>query len=164
MLAARLRARCPSARVIGTAEAAGFDIAFDKAGQDGSGKATLVAAAGQAVPGALFHLDDADLTILDRIEGLGRGYDRHAIRLRQAGQPAEALTYIAPPGHRDAGLLPFDWYLGLVLAGAHERALPPGWILRLRAVAAIPDPEADRPRRVEARALLAACPAEWRLG
>ena len=162
MLAARLRARCPSAQVVGAARADGFDIAFDKIGQDGSAKATLVAAAGQAVPGALFHLDDAELAILDQIEGLGRGYDRQQISLRQGGQAADALTYIAPPEHRRAGILPFDWYLGLVLAGAYERALPPVWIQRLRAIATAPDPEANRPRQLEARALLNACPPEWR--
>ena len=42
MLAARLRARCASARVIGPGIAPGFAIAFDKIGQDGSGKAALV--------------------------------------------------------------------------------------------------------------------------
>lgn len=164
MLAARLRARCPSARVIGAAQAEGFDIAFDKIGQDGSGKATLVAASGQIVHGALFHLDDTELAILDEIEGLGRGYDRHAIHARQNGQSVPVVTYIAPLAHRRAGLPPFEWYLGLVLAGAHERALPALWIQRLRGVTPMPDPDLSRPRRLEARALLEACPAEWRHG
>ena len=83
MLSARLTARCASARVIGTAVAAGYDIAFDKIGQDGSGKATLLRAETSEVHGALFHLDHGDLTVLDQIEGVGRGYDRQSIAVRQ---------------------------------------------------------------------------------
>ncbi|MFV0410118.1 MAG: gamma-glutamylcyclotransferase family protein [Paracoccus sp. (in: a-proteobacteria)] len=71
LLAARLRARCTSARRIGSAAAEGFDIAFDKIGQDGSGKATLVPVPGRKVPGALFQLDNSQMGMLDRIEGVG---------------------------------------------------------------------------------------------
>ena len=150
MLAARLRARCASARVIGLGMAPGFVIAFDKIGQDGSGKATLVSGEG-AVPGVLFDLAEADLAVLDQIEGLGRGYDR--VMLDVHGQAA--MAYIAPPAFRDPSMRPFDWYLALVLAGAHQAGLPAEWIARLAAERAIPDPDPDRPRRIEALALLA---------
>lgn len=163
MLGARLKARCASARVLSAAHAEGFDLAFDKRGQDGSGKATLLEAPGRRVPGVLFHLDDADLEVLDWIEGRGYGYERRTIPLQTAGQDREALTYIAPPDYRDARLRPFDWYLSLVLAGAHEQRLPAGWIARLAAEPAIPDPETARPRRLEALELLDRCPPEWRL-
>ncbi len=165
MLAARLQARCPSAQIVGPAEAQGFDIAFDKIGQDGSGKATLFAAVGQLVHGALFRLGDDDLTELDRVEGVGRGYDRISITVMRNGQGMDATAYLAPSAWRRAGLLPFDWYLGLVLAGAHEQRLPMAWIARLvTAGRAAPDPDPMRPRRVEAQALLAACPPAWRHG
>ncbi len=150
MLAARLRARCTSARMIGQGVAAGFDLAFDKIGQDGSGKATLVAG-GLGVPGVLFDLADADLVLLDEIEGLGRGYDR--VLLTISG--ASAHAYLAPAPFRDAAMLPFDWYLGLVLAGAKAAGLPADWLARLAAQPSIADPEPDRPRRIEALALLA---------
>ncbi len=151
MLTARLRARCPSVRGIGPGVAPGFDIAFDKIGQDGSGKATLVPAADRAVPGVLFDLGGDDLAELDRIEGLGRGYDR--VSLTVAGQAA--FAYVAPSRFRDPGLRPFDWYLDLVVAGARAAHLPPEWIARLASEPAIADPVPDRPRRVEALALLA---------
>ncbi|NHF73817.1 gamma-glutamylcyclotransferase family protein [Paracoccus xiamenensis] len=150
MLAARLVARCPSARVIGRADVTGFRVAFDKIGQDGSGKATLVAGEG-VVPGVLYDLADADVNLLDQIEGLGRGYDRVTLDLGDR----QAMAYLAPPQSRAAGMPPFDWYLALVLAGAREAGLPGDWIARLAAEPAIPDPEPDRPRRVEALALLA---------
>ena len=88
MLAARLRARCPSARVIGRAEATGFHLTFDKIGQDGSGKATLVPGDG-VVPGVLFDLAAEDVHLLDRIEGLGRGYDRVMLDLVDDIRPEE---------------------------------------------------------------------------
>lgn len=151
MLAARLRARCPSARVVGRGVADGFDLSFDKVGQDGSGKATLVAAADCAVPGVLYDLDRGDLAQLDLIEGIGRGYDR--VILTVAGQAA--FAYVAPSRFRDPAMLPFDWYLGLVLAGAQEAALPPEWVARLAAQPFVADPAPDRPALVEALALLA---------
>jgi len=148
MLAARLRARCPSTKVIGRGEADGFDLRFDKIGQDGSGKATLVGAPGRVVPGVVFDLRDEDLAQLDLIEGLGRGYDRVML-------PEGAFAYLAPPPFRNPAMRPFDWYLDLVLAGAREGGLPADWIARLAGEACIPDPEPDRPRRIEALALLA---------
>lgn len=151
MLAARLVARCASARVAGTAVVAGYDIAFDKIGQDGSGKATLVA--GKAgVPGVLYDLAPGDLALLDEIEGVGRGYDRVAVA---AGPAGDAFAYIAPARFRDAGLRPFDWYMDLVLAGARAHGLPAAWIARLQSVRVMPDPDPARPRRTEALALLA---------
>lgn len=148
---------------MGAARISGFGMAFDKIGQDGSGKATLFDAPGQAVHGALFHLDDPDLARLDEIEGLGRGYDRLTVRAEHDGQVMPAAAYLAPAHHRHAALTPFDWYLGLVLAGACEQALPDEWTAQLRAVTAVPDPDAARPRQIEAWALLNACPRGWRL-
>ena len=98
MLAARLRARCPSARVIGRAEATGFHLTFDKIGQDGSGKATLVPGDG-VVPGVLFDLAAEDVHLLDRIEGLGRGYDRVMLDLGGQG----VMAYLAPAPDRGLG-------------------------------------------------------------
>ena len=137
-------------RVIGQGLATGFVIAFDKIGQDGSGKATLAPGDG-AVPGVLFDLTKADLAELDQIEGLGRGYER--VMLDVNGQAA--MAYIAPRQFRDPSMRPFDWYLALVLAGARQAGLPAGWIVRLAAERAIPDPDPHRPRRIEALALLA---------
>jgi gamma-glutamylcyclotransferase len=45
MLPARLKARCPSALVIGAANAQNVDLEFSKRSNDGSGKATLVSSA-----------------------------------------------------------------------------------------------------------------------
>ncbi|WBU54329.1 gamma-glutamylcyclotransferase family protein [Paracoccus sp. SCSIO 75233] len=163
MLSSRLRARCASARVVGAAFADGYDVALDKIGRDGSGKATLTPG-GAGAHGVAFELDDADLPLLDVIEGVGQGYDRRVVPIRCDGDQSGAFTYIAPERFRDAGLPPFDWYLALIVAGAREHGLPAEWIARLRAVAVVPDDMQDRPRRIEAEALLADCPADWKSG
>lgn len=164
MLEPRLRARCPSARLIGAASCAGHDIAFDKIGLDGSGKATLMGWAGGTVRGGLYQLDARDIEALDLFEGVGLGYDRIELEVTQGPRVHLAFTYQAGPRFRQPGLPVFDWYLDLVLAGARQLALPDAWIARLAAIEAEPDPLPDRDRRAEALALLSAIPAAWRRG
>ena len=118
MLAARLRARCPSARVIGRAEATGFHLTFDKIGQDGSGKATLVPGDG-VVPGVLFDLAAEDVHLLDRIEGLGDlppgrpsfitrvlGVDSGRFRVGQARRARRPQIAQAPGARRTGSCCP----------------------------------------------------------
>ncbi|WBU55757.1 gamma-glutamylcyclotransferase family protein [Paracoccus sediminicola] len=164
MLHARLAARCPSADAIGRAEAPGFGIAFDKIGQDGSGKATLRQDSTEAAQGVLYEITPAEIALLDKIEGVGRGYDRAEVAVRSQHAEIMAFSYIAAPAFRQQGLLPFAWYRGLVLAGALENDLPEAWVSKLAAQPYTEDPEPHRPRRIEAQHLLAALPAEWRLG
>ncbi|MFD1795563.1 gamma-glutamylcyclotransferase [Paracoccus aurantiacus] len=163
MLTARLKARCPSATALGAVFLPDHDLAFDKISADGSAKATLAVAKGSRVAGVLFELDEGDLGALDQLEGTGFGYDAARLALPWQGAPVFARSYIAPPGFRDAKLRPYDWYLGLCVAGALEHGLPRDWIRRLIATPRCPDPDPARPRRIEADALLASCPAEWRL-
>lgn len=155
MLPARLAARCPSAQVIGRAMAPGWRVAFWKEGRDGSGKATLIADPGQAVPGMLYRIAAADLPALDRAEGAGAGYDRNdALAVEADGRRQVAVSYVAP--HPRADLLPFDWYLALVVAGAELGGLPADHIAALRAQVCCADPMPDRPGRCEGLAALAA--------
>lgn len=158
MLPARLQARCASARVIGAANAPGFDLEFSKLSRkDGSGKATLVTAADMATPGVLFEIDKADLGALDRAEGAGFGYDRaddFTAEITGTGERITAATYIA--GTTDRQLKPFDWYLALVVAGARHHALGDDHLARLRLIAHIIDLDHNRKDRREAlEALLA---------
>lgn len=121
MLTARLKARCPSAVAVGTAEVADFVVEFSKPSVDLSGKATLNNAAGghYRSSGVLFEIAKAELERLDRAEGIGDGYDRHdsfGVRLKDGGEIVQARTYLAAA--TDSGLKPYDWYLALVIAGA----------------------------------------------
>lgn len=154
MLPTRLAARCPSAKLIGRADAPGYRVRFAKHGMDGSAKATLVVAEG-AASGVLFALDPKDLAALDRAEGVGRGYDRlDDFRVRHDGQSLDTVTYIAP--NPVQGLAAFDWYLALVLAGAQLHRFDKASMAEFRAVRWQADPVPDRPGRVAALAALAA--------
>jgi Gamma-glutamyl cyclotransferase, AIG2-like len=159
MLSERLAARCPSARPLGHAVARGFVLSFSKRSVDGSAKATLIASQDSArtVHGVLFELARGDLPGLDAVEGLGIGYDRDdafPVMLATDGHEALASTYLAPVRARDDGLVPYDWYLALTVAGALQHGLPDSHIAGLRAMRIVPDPDPGRATRLEALELL----------
>jgi gamma-glutamylcyclotransferase len=159
MLAARLKARCPSATAIGRAKALGHTVDFSKPGRtDGSGKATLVQteALGMQAPGVLFEISKADLSALDRAEGAGFGYDRYdefPIKLDGKWGAEQVVTYIA--SKRQEHLKPYDWYLALVIAGAHQHQLDAGHRQKLREVEYMIDQQHKRKGRMEAMRALA---------
>lgn len=131
MLPARLVARCPSAQVFGRAAAPGWRVEFWKHGRDGSGKATLIEDTATQVPGVLYRIEDGDLAALDRAEGAGFGYDRlDDLAIDAAGTTLRVTSYVA--SHPEPDLLPFDWYLALVVAGAEQAGLGADHIAALR--------------------------------
>jgi gamma-glutamylcyclotransferase len=159
MLAERLLARCPSARSISIARAIGFDLSFAKRSTaDGSGKAMLAASdkSGATVHGVLFNLDTADLSNLDRLEGVGYGYRREDAFevIVQDDPPVVAATYMAEPAYVDPNLLPYDWYVNLAIAGARQHRLPSSYIDMLVAISTVADPLPERPSRQDALNLL----------
>ena len=152
MLTERLKARCPSATVLGTAFAEGSIIEFSKRSElDGSGKATLGRAAGQRTPGVLFKIPNPQCRTLDRAEGAGKGYDRcDAFPVHRSGSAAivQAVTYLATSP--EANLKPYDWYLALIVAGAHQHGLGDDYIAKLRREPYVQDVYRTRKTRVEA--------------
>lgn len=159
MLEARLQMRCTSARMIGVGWAEGFALNFSKRGKDASGKATLVeiSGVGACVHGVLFTLDASDQPNLDRVEGPGYArLDNILINSAGIAERVTAFTYIARPEHMHPSLLPFDWYLGLTIAGAEAADLPCEHIERLRREPNIPDPDLRRASRIGALELLKA--------
>ena len=154
MLTARLRARVASARPIGAGWARDWALGFGKRSLDLSGKATIARAPGARLDGVLFEIAAADLGVLDAFEGPGYTCDPIEVRTRD-GAALLAQVYVGRPDHLDPRLPPYDWYLALILEGARRHALPPAHLAWLAAVAAIPDPDPDRPTRVEALRLLA---------
>ena len=139
--------RVPAAVARGIAAASGFIVRFHKRSQDGSGKCTLVAADDAAEAwGVLFNIPKQDFEKLDHVEGVHTGgYARQPISVRLTdGQTEAAHTYIAQEAFIDDTLIPFDWYLGLVVAGAIEHGLPAEHIEALRQTRSRPDPEPSR--------------------
>lgn len=160
MLPARLQDRCNSAHVIGIASASGYTLEFSKPSIDNSGKATLITATDQALhtPGVVFEIDGTDRDALDNFEGAGKGggydrYDEFAIHLTDTGEQITASTYLAT--ETKPHLRPYDWYLALVIAGAHHHKLDADHARSLRMIEYLIDTKIDRRTRTAALQALA---------
>ncbi|MEO8278364.1 MAG: gamma-glutamylcyclotransferase family protein [Ideonella sp.] len=140
----RLRARTPSATPLGSASLTGHRLAWHKVGRDGSAKCDIVetGAATDCVWGVVYRIDRAERHLLDQVEGLGQGYDYKEVEVMLGSQIVQTGAYVAT--HVDTRLLPFDWYLALVLDGAEEHDLPPAYCQALQLVRAKPDPDPAR--------------------
>ena len=164
MLTERLKARCPGATAAGRAIADGAVIEFSKRSKDGSGKATLRQEVRGQTAGVLFEIPTAELGALDSHEGVGKGYQRcDAFRVRRidGDEIVLAVTYLATS--TDSSLKPYDWYLALVIAGAHQHGHGDDYLRALRREPHLPDPNGSRKTRGEAiEALTAAGFGEYR--
>lgn len=160
MSIARLRARTPSAVSLGRHHLGAHDLRFHKSGTDRSAKcdAFHTGIQSDSVIGVLFELDRGEKAVLDRIEGLGKGYDEKTVVVVSAeGAPVQATTYVAT--HIDDSLEPFSWYVHHVLTGALEALLPGDYIdARIRSVRAREDACRERDAR-ERSIYLAGSPA-----
>jgi gamma-glutamylcyclotransferase (GGCT)/AIG2-like uncharacterized protein YtfP len=147
MLTARLQARVPSAHPVATARLEGYALHFHKWSRDESGKCNITPAPEATVHGVVFEVDPAELDALDEAEQRGRGYTRQEVHLQGPNTPSDAFAYVAQPAYVDDALLPYDWYHGLVLAGAQQHDLPPDYIAMIEAVRSYPDPNEKRRRK-----------------
>lgn len=141
----RLKQRIPSAQRLGLYQLPAHQLKFHKKGQDGSAKcdAQHTGNPDDIVFGALFDIDQNDKPTLDRIEGVGRGYEiKEVIVTNTSGQQTTAYTYIATLITTD--LLPFSWYLNHVLIGAKEVSIPPDYLTSIANTPAIDDHNTQR--------------------
>ena len=141
MSSARLTARTPSARAVGRGRLPGHALRWHKLGRDGSGKCDVVVAdtgSTAAVWGVLYRIDCAEKADLDRIEGLGVGYDEHEVVVATEAGEVVARTYRARPGAVDPALRPRRWYKAHVLDGAREHGLPASYVAMIEGVEAAP--------------------------
>ena len=88
--------------------------------------------------GVLYRIDCAEKADLDRIEGLGVGYDEHEVVVATAAGEVAARTYRARPGAVDTALRPRRWYKAHVLDGAREHGLPASYVAMIEGVEAAP--------------------------
>ena len=137
----RLAARIAIVDTLGAFELKGWKLEFNKRGGDGSGKCNLAADVGARAFGVVYTITPFHKRILDRIEGLGKGYDEAWLELDGVGA---CFFYTAKAGYIDSRLQPHDWYKALVLAGAHYHGFPRSYIDAIEAVAARRDPDAAR--------------------
>lgn len=144
MPTARIRERCPSARSIGVAELPGYELRWHKKSRDGSGKCDVVQTGqpSSSVFGVLYEIANSEKGALDRIEGLGSGYDETEIEVHRGADRLTVKAYIATA--TDPTLKPYTWYCALAIAGAKEHGLPANYIARLETVPADQDPDMKR--------------------
>ncbi|MDX1678142.1 gamma-glutamylcyclotransferase family protein [Arsukibacterium sp.] len=146
MALARIKQRIPGALRHGVVSLAQHTLRFHKVGYlDGSAKCDAFFTGREAdqVIGMLYNISDSDKSILDKIEGVGFGYQDKEVQVTDSqGNRITALTYIAT--HIDSSLRPFNWYLNHVLRGATECGLPGSYIAAIAATPAIDDPDKAR--------------------
>ena len=84
----RLRSRIESARFVTRARLAGFRLAMDKSGRDGSGKANLQRDRQAHVWGVVYAIDRSHWA---RLDGFETGYARVEVRVvTEAGEAMDA--------------------------------------------------------------------------
>ena len=118
-------------------------VCFDlPVGPGERGVANLVAEAGFRTWGVAYRLSDEACAFLDRSEGVDRGFYRRIVVevVTDGGERLEAFAYVGDG--RDPARKPSARYLGLLLAGARELALPVEYVAWLEAL----------PRAVDERA------------
>lgn len=154
MLEARLkdRPRVPSASCIGVGMLRGYRICFHKKGMDGSAKCNALET-GQlddVVYGVVFHIPDADVILLDKVEGVSSGgYSRRLVNIAMFNNSREQSVdcYIANEKFIDDSLLPFEWYKAMVVAGAIEHNLPEEYVQLLREHQSLEDRNQERAKK-----------------
>lgn len=127
-------------------------LRFHKRSSDCSGKCNVICT-GQAVDvvhGVLFDVPKDQISELDKYEGVGYGYVKKICRFLIQGVENDVLMYVADADHIDDALVPYQWYLDLVLAGAEQNGLPRDYVSGLRAMPFTGDPKPDRKTRSEA--------------
>ena len=130
MSTARLQARIERALPVGRARWPDMELAFNKVGVDGSGKANLVARPGASAWGVLFELHPDDWPRLDDFEP---GYERTGCSVQvDSGELVEAQVYLAIPPFEETA--PHDWYRDHLLTGAVEHALTAELVAWLRGI------------------------------
>ena len=136
MSSRRLRQRTPSAKALGIGRLPGHMLRWHKLGRDGSGKCDIAESGEQAdgVWGVLYRIALAEKPLLDRIEGLGIGYDEEEVRVETSDGSRAALTYRAKPDRIDAQLRPLAGYKRYVLLGAREHGLPAAYVSAIERV------------------------------
>lgn len=125
----------------------GYRIAFNKRGNDGTGKANIVPDANRTVWGVVYRCSSDALDEMDRYEGVANGhYARKTVRVQtDAGDELDAITYVAGDSFVDDSCLPSKKYLETIIQGARQHGLPEDYIGEIERVAHQRPRERPRP-------------------
>lgn len=153
----RLTKRVPSAVKVCNAFLRGYKLVCNKISKDGSAKANIMKTDNLAelVWGVLFTIDDKEKPLLDKAEGLGKGYNEDKLTFfDDAGNTYTAQVYIADSNSIDNTLLPYDWYKEFIISGAIQNKLPAEYISQMQSISSVRDH--DEGRRKENYSILSA--------
>jgi gamma-glutamylcyclotransferase len=147
--------RIPDAPLLGAGALPGYRLEFRKRGRDGAARSDACPSGDPAarLPGALYSVSAPDLGLLGAASA---GYRTLEVIVESGKGPRPALTWVAEPAEIVHGLLPWDWYLALIRAGARRLNLDEAHRRWLAGVPTLPDPDAGR--AALARAVLAGDP------
>ncbi len=111
-----------------------YDLVFNKKVRGGTAGANIRPAAGSAVLGVLYKINESAFRNLDRFEGAPVHYRRIQVSVFDAeGRAVPAEAYIATKVEK--GLRPAPHYLKTILDGASEHGLPADYIAKVRSAA-----------------------------
>lgn len=133
----RLRERVPSASKLTIAYLKGYNLFCNKISNDGSAKANITNSDNESdkVWGVLFVIDDNEKTNLDKVEGLGKGYNEMQLTFHDLkDQEYQAQVYVADENYINNELKPYDWYYEYILSGARQNQLPEDYITAIQAL------------------------------
>jgi gamma-glutamylcyclotransferase len=136
----RIGERAPSSKLVGTTSVQGRGLRFHKRSNDGSGKCNIVVAP-ESIYLAVYELNISEKQGLDRIEGLGRGYEEQQLEVAEFGR---CFAYVASQESVDESLVPYSWYKKLVLLGCEYHGVPETYVHAIRNVAETGDSDGER--------------------
>lgn len=142
---ARLQKRVPSCKPVSRGTLKKHCLLFHKIGKDGSAKcdAYFTGAENDYVLGVVYKINPSHKPLLDKAEGLGKGYEiKHINVISDSGKEITAFLYLAT--ETDQTLQPFHWYKEHVLRGMQEHNFPAHYYDKAVAVRSIIDSETAR--------------------
>jgi len=159
----RLEARVGPVESLGVVKLPGWSLRFDKRGGDGSAKANLLAAPGSKLFAfaAAYAVTRDQMARLDVFEGCGRGYETLPLSVIQNDRSLHGFTYLAPSQWISSALLPFDWYVELIVSGARYHGLGPSYVETIERQPSRRDPDIER-ARAELRRMDIELPAHYK--
>jgi len=148
MASHRLLQRLPGAQHVEVGILTGHQLRFHKNDSGLSGKCNIEFTDDHRdeVYGVVYQISNEDKRTLDRIEGLGAGYNEKTVSITTlSGSILTSVTYFAiDVDHR---VMPYHWYKQHVLRGAIEHGLPAEYIGKIESIESQEDPDERRSHR-----------------
>ena len=143
LLPSRIQQRLGPIVSIGKAILIDHQLNFSKISVDGSGKCTILPLPGQHVYGVVYDLTLESKSLLDEIEGVGKGYESVIHNIDGFG---ECFAYVAQASYVDDNIAPYEWYKRLVMEGCRFHSFPAKYIKMVQSFDSVSDQNELRTR------------------